>query len=1115
MARRAITTKGLRVALAAAGLLAVLALGAPNGQTQGPCTISWDGSLGANKEWAALSPNGPGPEDDITNWSPERIPNANDHACLPAGADATITNSAADVGHYTIGAGATVTLNDNGANGIHAQEDSLNAGTINFAGQSRLNHNNGDASDGEGLTNTGTINFLAGGSAGFRMITSDFTNQGTVNVNHPEASIQRQDVGGAVPVGTHVNQGTIAIGSGGALRILNANFTHGTGSVINGAGTMNAGNTRFQVSGNASIAAGTDVNIGDGATLVGTAGAAATGNIDVAGQNTARLEGTVPSGIAVDVDGSLQAAPADTANAGTIRLNGPGSKLQILPNDGVNSTSKLTNTGTIQYTAGGADGLRFVHGDLVNQGTLAVNHPEASYQRFGAGGNPPSKLTNTGTITTTPSNALRIIDQSTVVHGPSSVFNGGGTVNMSGGRLEVSGNSQVASGTDFNMSGGARFVGSASAASGNFDFLAGSATFLQGTVPANVVLDIDSGHVETPSAAGTNTVNAGRININNASAALSIMPDDPATPTTKLTNTGTIAYTDTGAGLRMIHGDLDNQGTLLVDHPDASFQRVPAGGFPPSRLTNSGTITVNAGDNLRVCCGIRGVVNASGATMNGTGSIGISGGAPFEVQGNSQIGSGLDVNLAEDADLTFTNATGATGNVDVSSNSEATLGGNVPAGFSIDVGDSQARLRALSSFTNAGTINLRGVNAVLAAEDGNEATTETLTNTGTITTQGTGGVAALSGDLVNQGQIQIGHDQSRFDREYESRSPKLTNAAGGTLAVAAGADLASFPGQSQGVENAGAVTLNARLAPLTYTQTAGTTTLNSGSSIALTAPGAVALQGGTLRGVGTITGGDVNNTGGTVAPGTSPGTLTFAANYTQGASGTLAAEVQGAAPGTGHDQLVVGGTASLGGTLAIATSAFTPTANQQFKVLDAPAPPSPAVSGSFSTVQAGGSPNYAVAVNANDVTIRALAPPSPPPGGGGTPANPSPPSAPGGGGGQVSAPDTTRPVLTLSGRKRQRLGRSVSVTVRCNERCTATATGTLTASKRYTLKRARRTIAAGRRVQMKLALSAKAVKAARRSLGRRKKVRARLTVTVVDTAGNRTTKKMTVTLQRR
>jgi hypothetical protein len=79
------------------------------------------------------------------------------------------------------------------------------------------------------------------------------------------------------------------------------------------------------------------------------------------------------------------------------------------------------------------------------------------------------------------------------------------------------------------------------------------------------------------------------------------------------------------------------------------------------------------------------------------------------------------------------------------------------------------------------------------------------------------------------------------------------------------------------------------------------------------------LKAGKLSGAGTLQG-SVDNSGGTVAPGASPGTLTLSGNYIQGAGGTLAIEVEGTGAGQ-FDRLAVGGNAALGGTLSLQPSA--------------------------------------------------------------------------------------------------------------------------------------------------------------------------------------------------
>ena len=111
-----------------------------------------------------------------------------------------------------------------------------------------------------------------------------------------------------------------------------------------------------------------------------------------------------------------------------------------------------------------------------------------------------------------------------------------------------------------------------------------------------------------------------------------------------------------------------------------------------------------------------------------------------------------------------------------------------------------------------------------------------------------------------------------------------------------------------------------------------------------TTGGAVNLLGGTISGSGTI-GGSVSNSAGTTAPGNSPGILTIDGDYTQGAAGTLAIEIQGTTPGDQYDRLIVNGQANLAGTLDVSLTDFTPSNGDTFDILDFSS-----VSGNFDTL---------------------------------------------------------------------------------------------------------------------------------------------------------------------
>ena len=108
------------------------------------------------------------------------------------------------------------------------------------------------------------------------------------------------------------------------------------------------------------------------------------------------------------------------------------------------------------------------------------------------------------------------------------------------------------------------------------------------------------------------------------------------------------------------------------------------------------------------------------------------------------------------------------------------------------------------------------------------------------------------------------------------------------------------------------------------------------ASFVVNSGGSFDFTGGTLH-VDTFDG-DLNNQGGTVAPGNSPGITNVTGDYNQSA-GALAIELAGlggAGAANGHDQMTITRNASLGGTLDVALiNGFTPTHGQVSTILTA------------------------------------------------------------------------------------------------------------------------------------------------------------------------------------
>jgi uncharacterized repeat protein (TIGR01451 family) len=182
----------------------------------------------------------------------------------------------------------------------------------------------------------------------------------------------------------------------------------------------------------------------------------------------------------------------------------------------------------------------------------------------------------------------------------------------------------------------------------------------------------------------------------------------------------------------------------------------------------------------------------------------------------------------------------------------------------------------------------------------------------------------------------------------------------------------------------------------TYTQLSGNTTLGPGN-IQVSSP--LALNGGVLDGSGTITG-DLVNAGtvspeavplvtglrvGTASTGSGPahrltpssnpntiGTINVTGNYSQTSSGTLQIDIDGA---TSADQLVVGGTTTLDGTLSVALlNSYVPANGTTWQAVTSTG----IVNGTFASyTPATFPPNGTIVVSytPNSVVLTAVAPP--------------------------------------------------------------------------------------------------------------------------------------------
>lgn len=129
-----------------------------------------------------------------------------------------------------------------------------------------------------------------------------------------------------------------------------------------------------------------------------------------------------------------------------------------------------------------------------------------------------------------------------------------------------------------------------------------------------------------------------------------------------------------------------------------------------------------------------------------------------------------------------------------------------------------------------------------------------------------------------------------------------------------------------------------------YRQTSGQTILNGGN-MSMATSGPIRIDGGILKGTGTITG-NVVNLAGTTVPGLPAGQMNITGTYTQQSGATLQINLGGAAPGQ-YGRLACTGTVAITGSKLeiILFNGFEPQPGDVFEVLSAST-----ISGTFATV---------------------------------------------------------------------------------------------------------------------------------------------------------------------
>lgn len=814
-----------------------------------------------------------------------------------------------------------------------------NSGLMTIASGGNLNL--ASAAD---LTNAGTLDFTSDASINFvGGAGCTFSNSGTIRKS---AGTGLTQIGG-VPL---MNTGTVDVQTG-TLRLANSGVSSGPFTL--------AANTILEFSGgNYSLNAGSSIT-GDGlARLNGNT--IFLGNVPVENSELSNL--LVGPGNMI-VSRAMQWLSGTMTGGGTTVVPA-NSTLTLSTGNGKTLGGRgIQNDGLLSINDAGNLNLASA-ADLTNNALLDITG-DASINFVGGFG---CTFNNTGTIRKSGGTGLTQIG--------GLPLNNGGTVQVQSGTLRLS-NGGVSSGP-FTLAAGTvlEFFG------GNYSLNAGSSITGDGLARMNggttllAAVPVENSELSNSLSGPGNltisramqwisgTMTGGGTTIIPAGSTLTLSTDNGKNLGSRgLQNSGTMTVQNNGNLNLASAADITNN-SLLDIAGDASINYV--GGFGCT-FSNLGTIRKSAGSGITQIGGVP-LIN-SGAIQVQTGTLrlannGVSSG-PVTLAANTVLES-FGGNFQFDAGASVL------GDGLMRMNGNTILLGNVPFDH-VELSNNltgpgdlivQRDMNWISgSMANGGaTVIPAGSTLSMSSSNGKSLSNRNLTNSGITTFDGSGNLNISSAaNIANAGLMEFLTDASiNF---VGGVGCSFNNS--GTIRKVATSGTTSLSGYP--LMNIGAIDVQTGTISISnLTQTAGSTRVASGATLQFGA--AMALQGGTLRGAGAISGG-VNNTAGRVQPGESAGLLAMSAAYTQGAGGTLDIDLGGTTPITEYDRLSVGGAATLGGELRInLVNGFIPSAGQQFTVLTASN-----ITGTFATISGPGT--YSASYTPTSVIVTVVTPP--------------------------------------------------------------------------------------------------------------------------------------------
>lgn len=784
------------------------------------------------------------------------------------------------------------------------------------------------------------LNQIVRGAGQIGVNTTALTNQGTIIADQPTAlSIDPS----SSPM---VNTGALRAQSGGRLRLISGEFENAGGQI--------------------EALADSIVELSQATIHGGTLSTIDTGRVRVT--STSTFNGVVQP---VHIDGTVETANGiilnlrgDLDNTGILLLSATLSLTDLraaevpvtLSGGGIvqmsnHPNNRMTSTGdgtlvNVDNTIQGSGQIGVNALPLTNHGTIIANQPTVLIL------DPPATpIVNTGTMRADDGGTLRLTGgafeniggliesvNDSIVEIVSATVSGGTLTSPDTNGIRVSGNSTL-DGTveEVTLVGGITQLNS-------------SVLNLQGEIRNLLNFDIGStvNVTDLRPAVGVVTLTGGGVvnlsnNVNNRiiSTGGSLVNMDNT-----IRGSGQIGVNQT---------DFTNHGMVVADQV-ATLTLDPA----TNPMVNRGMFIAQSGATLRLQNG--GFDNVDGVIQAQTGSLVELSGTTIDGGTLSTLGSGLIRALVQNTLDGSSNSIDNQAVVEVANGGDLTVRGTIENSGTIRLASTGSLTDleptgGLVAFTGGGQVTLsnHANNRVLAVSGG------ALLNVDN-TFSGSGQLGVNLTPITNQGSILA--NQSVALTVNPDNTIGLDNQ--GMLRATAGAtmNIADGPFVTTGSVVVDPLSTIARTG--NFVQTAGTTTVHG----TLIATGLIDIQGGTLAGDGTVSTAVTNAS--IVAPGTSTGVLTMNSGYTQTAPGLLKIEIGGTTPGSSYDRLVVGGVATLNGTLSIEfVNGFVPTIGQSFTVMTYGSRV-----GDFASLDVPCPPGFGVAVNmlASSVVVEIVAP---------------------------------------------------------------------------------------------------------------------------------------------